>query len=83
VATGHALAAERAYLGVLDGSCRTPIAGHARIADGVLHLRGEVLTPDGRAFVAGERRGPVNDAARMGRDLGEELKAIAPPGALG
>ena len=27
--TGYALAAERAFLHVLDGSCRTPIAGHA------------------------------------------------------
>ena len=27
--TAVALAAERAFLAVLDGSCRTPIAGHA------------------------------------------------------
>ncbi|MGL4729825.1 MAG: hydroxymethylbilane synthase [Bosea sp. (in: a-proteobacteria)] len=81
--TGHALAAERAFLGVLDGSCRTPIAGHAWIENGVLHLKGEVLTPDGKAFVAGTRHGPLVDATRMGRDLGHELKAIAPAGALG
>jgi hydroxymethylbilane synthase len=82
-ATGHALLAERAYLGVLDGSCRTPIAGHARIVDGDLVLKGEVLTPDGAQFVAGERRGSLADAERMGRDLGHELKAKAPAGALG
>ncbi len=82
-ATGQAVIAERAFLTVLDGSCRTPIAGHARIVDGELVLRGEVLTPDGKAFAAGERRGPVSDGAAMGRDLGLELKARAPAGALG
>ena len=30
-ATGLALAAERSFLTVLDGSCRTPIAAYARI----------------------------------------------------
>jgi hydroxymethylbilane synthase len=80
--TFHALAAERAFLTVLDGSCRTPIAGHATITGGMLHLLGEVLTPDGKAFAAGERRGPVADAARLGRDLGLEIKARAPHGAL-
>jgi hydroxymethylbilane synthase len=81
-ATGPALAAERAYLAVLDGSCRTPIAGHAWRVGSMLHLKGEVLMPDGTAFVAGTRQGPIADAARMGHDLGHELKAIAPAGAL-
>jgi hydroxymethylbilane synthase len=80
--TFHALAAERAFLTVLDGSCRTPIAGHAVISGGELHLRGEVLTPDGKAFASGERRGAVSDAARLGHDLGLEIKARAPLGAL-
>src|SRR5208337_2256265 len=39
-ATAIALAAERAFLAELDGSCRTPIAGHARLEDGALTLRG-------------------------------------------
>jgi hydroxymethylbilane synthase len=80
--TFHALAAERAFLTVLDGSCRTPIAGHAIIDGGELHLRGEVLTPDGKSFASGERRGPVSDAARLGHELGLEIKARAPLGAL-
>ena len=37
-ATGDALACERAFLAVLDGSCKTPIAGHARLAGGALHF---------------------------------------------
>jgi hydroxymethylbilane synthase len=46
----HAIAttAERAFLEALDGSCRTPIAALASIADGRLMLLGEVLTPDGK-----------------------------------
>ena len=36
--TAIALAAERAFLAVLDGSCRTPIAGHATVADGRLRF---------------------------------------------
>ena len=46
-ATATALAAERAFLAELDGSCRTPIAGHARFEDGALTLRGQVLREDG------------------------------------
>jgi hydroxymethylbilane synthase len=80
--TFHAVLAERAFLTVLDGSCRTPIAGHAVIDAGELHLRGEVLTPDGKAFAAGERRGAVSDAARLGHELGLEIRARAPEGAL-
>jgi hydroxymethylbilane synthase len=48
LAAERALEAERAFLAVLDGSCRTPIAGHATLQDGQLTLRGLVLTPDGR-----------------------------------
>lgn len=41
-------AAERAFLAALDGSCRTPIAAHARLDDDGLFFIGEALTPDGR-----------------------------------
>lgn len=76
--TGDAVAAERAMLAVLDGSCRTPIGGLAQgDGRGGLWLRGLVAQPDGSARVAGERRGAVADAARLGTDLGQELKAGA------
>ena len=42
------IAAERAFLTVLDGSCRTPIAGLATLSGSTLTLRGQVLSPDGR-----------------------------------
>ena len=68
-ATATCIAAEHAMLAVLDGSCRTPIAGHATLgADGSLHLRGLILKPDGSQVIATERRGPpASRAAGPGR----------------
>ena len=81
--TATCVAAEHAMLAVLDGSCRTPIAGHAVLeASGALHLRGLIAKPDGSELIAGERRGPSSDAERLGRDLGEELQRRGGPGFL-
>jgi hydroxymethylbilane synthase len=74
---GAALAAERAFLAVLDGSCRTPIAGHATIDAGRLQFRGLIAKPDGSEVFETARQGPVADAARLGCDAGRELKARA------
>ena len=68
------------FLAALDGSCRTPIGGLAEIEDGALWFRGEIIRPDGSERLAAERRGPLADAARMGRDAAEELRARAGPG---
>lgn len=78
--TGFALAAERAFLTELDGSCRTPIAGHAIVSGDSLHLHGLLLSPDGSASAAGERLGSVTEATQLGADLGRELRARAPAG---
>jgi hydroxymethylbilane synthase len=78
--TGDRIAAERAFLAGLDGSCQTPIAGLAEISGGDIHLRGEILRPDGSEAVGGERVGPIADAARLGADLAAELRARAGPG---
>jgi hydroxymethylbilane synthase len=78
--TMAALTAERAFLAALDGSCKTPIAGHARIAkDGVLTLRGLIVTPDGRAVHETSRSGAVGEAAAIGADAGAELKQRSGP----
>lgn len=76
--TGLRLAAERAFLLGLDGSCETPIAGLAEIESGTIRLRGEILRPDGSEAIAGERRGLVSDAAALGEDLAAELLGRAP-----
>ncbi len=78
--TGARVTAERAMLTILDGSCRTPIAGHAVIEGGTLTLRGQVLSPDGSASVADALSGPVADAERIGAELGRSLRARAPAG---
>lgn len=78
--TGQRLAAERAYLATLDGSCETPIAGLALLEGGTLWLRGEILRPDGSEAIAGEVRGPVADAAALGASLARDLLGQAPAG---
>ncbi len=78
--TGLRLAAERAFLLRLDGSCQTPIAGLALLDGGSLWLRGEVLRPDGTQVITGERRGLAADGAAMGTDLAAELLTRAGPG---
>lgn len=80
--------AERALLGSLDGSCRTPIGGHARLlpaaADGApgelpsLHLTGLVARPDGTFLLKRSAVGSVADAARLGAELGRELRRDSP-----
>ena len=75
------IAAERAMLEVLDGSCRTPIAGLAEMRDdGRLRLRGLIARPDGSQILTGERTGLPADAKALGRDLGTELRGRAGPG---
>jgi len=78
-AAATALTAERAFLAVLEGSCRTPIAGHARLSDGALHFRGLIARPDGSVSHAAERRGSAADAEALGRDAGRELRARGGP----
>lgn len=78
--TGHRVAAERAFLTRLDGSCQTPIAGLAELTGTGLRLRGEILSPDGHISHAGSRVGQIADGPVMGRELAEELLAKAGDG---
>ncbi len=74
-ATEIAVDCERAFLAALDGSCRTPIAGHAVLDGGTLRFRGHSLTLDGVHCFETTRHGNHADAARLGREAGEEVKA--------
>jgi len=78
--TGHQLAAERSFLRTLDGSCQMPIAGLAELSGGTLHLRGEILRPDGSECLADQVSGPIGDAVALGVALGNTLLAKAGPG---
>ncbi|HKQ94217.1 MAG TPA: hydroxymethylbilane synthase [Aestuariivirgaceae bacterium] len=75
--TAITIACERAFLEVLEGSCRMPIAGHAVLDGPNISFRGEVLTPDGTRIFAAARQGSAGDAAALGREAGLEVKRAA------
>jgi hydroxymethylbilane synthase len=79
-ATGVALAAERAFLKVLDGSCKTPIGAFARIEAGTVGFHAIVLKPDGSRFFETAKSGPLAEAASLGEAAGQELAAQIPAG---
>ena len=81
--TATALAAERAFLAMLDGSCRTPIAGHAQVDAETIRFRGMIAKIDGSEAWDVSREGPRVDAEKLGADAGRELKARAGAGFFG
>ena len=81
-ATATAVSCERAFLARLDGSCCTPIAGLAEIADGILRFRGLILSPGGAEWHDTEVTGAADNAEALGRDAGDELLARAGPNFL-
>ena len=78
--TRIALSCERAFLAALDGSCRTPLAGHARIDKTEIHFAGMILTPDGTQAHEIAAGGLITDAEIIGRKAGEAVRAKAGPG---
>jgi hydroxymethylbilane synthase len=78
--TSTAAACERAFLAVLDGSCKTPIAGHATISGNAVQFRGLIARPDGTAAHDISGTGDRKDAATIGTDAGRELRHRAGPG---
>ncbi|MGF7158471.1 hydroxymethylbilane synthase [Rhodoligotrophos appendicifer] len=71
--TSIAVLCERSFLGVLDGSCRTPIAGLCQLEGERIQFRGMVLAPDGSDSCETVREGLISEAAALGRDAGEEI----------
>lgn len=78
--TGQRLAAERAFLTALDGSCETPIAGLAELDGGSLRLRGQVLRPNGSEAIDDDQTCSVEDSATLGREMAQRLLKHAGPG---
>ena len=78
--TGQRLAAERAFLAGLDGSCETPIGGLADLDGGTLRLRGEILRPDGSARHADDATSPIEDGATLGAEMAARLLEKGGPG---
>lgn len=76
--------AERAFLKVLDGSCRTPIAGLAELSGDAatgrkVRFRGLIVRPDGAVLLATERTGPADQALALAEDAAFELLKRAGP----
>jgi hydroxymethylbilane synthase len=82
-AAAIASAAERALLGELDGSCRTPIGAHAKVSGDAVELTGLVARADGSFLLKRRLTGAAGDAARLGRELGESLRRTAPADIFG
>jgi hydroxymethylbilane synthase len=80
VDTSTAIACERAFLAALDGSCKTPIAGHAAVSGDAVQFRGLVARPDGSAAHDIAGTGRRKDAITIGTEAGRELKHRAGPG---
>jgi hydroxymethylbilane synthase len=76
--TGQRLAAERAFLRGLDGSCETPIAGLAELNGSTLRLRGEVLRPDGSEAVNDDQSCPIEDAEKLGSEMARKILNATP-----
>ena len=77
--TSIAVSCERAVLATLDGSCKTPIAGHATLEGNTLHFRGLIARPDGGAAHDIAGNGHLRDAVQIGEEAGRELKHAAGP----
>ncbi len=75
--TGQALACERAFLAALDGSCRTPIAGHAVIEAELLSFRRADHLARRHAVAHRRAAGPAQDAARIGAEAAGTVRAKA------
>jgi hydroxymethylbilane synthase len=74
------VAAERAMLAALDGSCRTPIAGLAELDGDRMVVEGLLLKPDGASEIRDHREGAIVDAEALGTELGKALRDRAGPG---
>jgi hydroxymethylbilane synthase len=76
--TALAVLCEREFLAVLDGSCRTPIAGFAEVRSGELRFEGTLLSPDGRECYKARISGAAVDAVEIGRAAGHDIRRRAP-----
>ena len=77
--TWLAVAAERAVSRAMGGSCSMPLAAHATLADGAVHLRAAWGDPEGAPrLVTAAGSAPVADlaaAAALGERVAAELRA--------
>lgn len=66
---------ERAFVRRLNGGCTSPIAAHAMIEDGHIHLLGFYVEEESMKEARGEMTGSFEDAEKIGIELADKLKA--------
>ena len=71
--TRIAITAERALLAGLGGGCQVPIGAHAVVAEGCVHLRATVASPDGAILIRRECEGSASEPERLGAELAREI----------
>ena len=71
--TAKAIMAERTFLRVLGGGCRTPIAALGKVEGSVLRLTGMVAAPDGGRLLRADMEGDAGDPEKVGTLLGQKL----------
>lgn len=79
-ATEITVAAERAFLASLDGSCRTPIAALATLYNNRLSFHGMILTPDGSQSHEHRVEGNITNPAKIGAEAAAKVREAAGPG---
>ncbi len=67
--------AERAMLLALGGGCLVPIGATSLVANGILTLRGAVLSPDGKRRIVATHQGPADTPLAVGQELAATLLA--------
>lgn len=77
--TAIAVAAERALLGTLNGSCRTPIGAFTELNETSCTLHAQILSPDGSESFEATLPGKPGNAASIGAELGRRLLELAGP----
>jgi hydroxymethylbilane synthase len=77
--TFAAVTCERGFLAVLDGSCRTPIAGYALVDGDNLRFSGMILTPDGTTYHSITADGPLSECRAIGERAGRDIREKAGP----
>ncbi len=71
--TYDCIRAERALLGALDGSCKTPLAGYAVLKNDLIFLDGLIASPDGSNIIRSNVSGPRSSALALGKQLADQL----------
>ena len=72
-ATATCLRAERAYLRVLEGGCSIPVFALARLVNDQIHLKGGILSLDGKQRIVLEQTGPITNAEQLGEALATQV----------